>query len=293
VDKPRGPTSHDVVAQARRVYGTRTVGHAGTLDPTATGVLVLLFGEATKLASVLSSRTKRYSATVRFGSSTDTLDAEGQVLEARELGADWLDPQRLDAALAAERARTEQQPPAYSALKVDGRPAHRRSRAGEMVELAPRPVRVSELVLVESSAEALVVELLVSKGYYVRALARDLGARLGVPAHLAALRRLASGGFTLSEAAAWPPVSPPRLIPVATAACRELESICLSSEGQRRARQGQELGPLDFTTAPEACHASAERRSLPVAWLDADGALVALGEQRTADRFAVVRGFWL
>ena len=128
VDKPRGPTSHDVVARLRRVYGTRQVGHAGTLDPLATGVLVALVGQGTKLSNYLTLEDKSYDAEVLFGIATDTLDAEGSV--TRQLEVETLDPERLEAALAAERARAEQVPPAFSAIKVGGVRAHRQSRQG-------------------------------------------------------------------------------------------------------------------------------------------------------------------
>jgi len=197
VDKPGGMTSHDVVARARRLFGTRAVGHAGTLDPMATGVLVLLFGEACKLSAYLTGQDKTYSAGVRFGSATDSLDADGRVTEERTLPAGWLARETLDRALAVERARTLQVPPAVSAISEGGRRAYQRVRAGETVELAPRPVRVARLELLEWSDAGVDVELEVSKGYYVRAFARDLGATLGVPAHLGRLRRLTSGAFSL------------------------------------------------------------------------------------------------
>src|SRR5690606_27846030 len=169
VDKPGGMTSHDVVARARRLFGTRAVGHAGTLDPMATGVLVLLFGEACKLSAYLTGQDKTYSAGVRFGSATDSLDADGRVTEERTLPAGWLARETLDRALAVERARTLQVPPAVSAISEGGRRAYQRVRAGETVELAPRPVRVARLELLEWSDAGVDVELEVSKGYYVRA----------------------------------------------------------------------------------------------------------------------------
>src|SRR5690606_2789954 len=142
VDKPVGPTSHDIVAQARRWYGTRSVGHAGTLDPAASGVLVLMFGEAKKLSSYLTAQSKAYIADVCFGRATDSLDASGATIAEQPLPSDWPPADELAAALEAERSRTAQLPPVVSAIKLGGRPAHRRVRAGESVELAPRPVQV-------------------------------------------------------------------------------------------------------------------------------------------------------
>lgn len=282
VDKPEGPTSHDVVAQARRLYATRAVGHAGTLDPMATGVLLLLLGEATKLSSYLLLDDKRYRATVAFGRSTDTLDAHGRTEDERALAPGWLDRGALEAALAAERARTEQAPPAFSAIKIAGTPAHRLSRRGEAPDLAPRPIAVRALDVVSAGDRTVEVELHVSKGYYVRSFARDLGARLGVPSHLAALRRVASGPFTLDEAVAWPPAAPVAPIPLATAATRCLRGAQLAPSGERKARLGQRLHREDFMDEPGTGAVGA--------WLAADGSLVALG-RADDDAFIVVRGF--
>ncbi|MDF3072076.1 MAG: uncharacterized protein K0R38_7677, partial [Polyangiaceae bacterium] len=164
VDKPRGLTSHTVVAQARRLFARKDVGHAGTLDPMATGVLLLLVGQATKLSGYLTSDSKRYAAEVMFGRATDTLDAEGRTTEEAPLAADQLSPERVEQALASERARTEQVPPAVSAIKVDGERAYALARKGEAPELAPRAVRVLELTLLERTPNALRVEMHVSKG---------------------------------------------------------------------------------------------------------------------------------
>ncbi|MEB2324522.1 MAG: tRNA pseudouridine(55) synthase TruB, partial [Sorangiineae bacterium] len=246
VDKPEGPTSHDLVAGARRLYGTRAVGHAGTLDPMATGVLLLLFGEATKLSGYLLGEDKRYRAEISFGRSTDTLDALGRVTEEASLAPDWLAPGALEAALDAERARAEQLPPAFSAIKLAGEPAHRRARRGDPPELAPRAVRVRALELVARSARRLEVELTVEKGYYVRSFARDLGARLGVPSHLSRLRRLASGDFRVEDAIPWPPPEPVAPLPVAEAARRCLGAAELTPAGAARARLGPRLAREDF-----------------------------------------------
>lgn len=245
VDKPTGPTSHDLVAAARRHFGTRRVGHAGTLDPMATGVLVLLLGEATKLSSHLTRDVKTYEAVVAFGSSTTTLDAQGTVTRRRALTAGWLSEETLAKALQAELERELQIPPAVSAIKVGGTAAHARVRRGEDVELAPRDVRLHELRLLRWDDQQLTVELTVSKGYYVRAFARDLGDALGVPAHLAALRRTRSSPFTLAQAVPFPlegTVHPLSLLDVARQA---FPLAHLTRDGVERARSGKRLREHD------------------------------------------------
>lgn len=291
VDKPDGPTSHDVVSRARRVYGTRSVGHAGTLDPMATGVLVLVLGEATKLSGVLTRADKEYRATVRFGAATDTLDARGAEVERAALPAGWLELDRLHAALDAERARTLQVPPAVSAIRVGGEHAYQRARRGEGVVLEERCVAVRELELHQASDAELVVRLRVSKGYYVRAFARDLGLALGVPAHLAALRRTASGSFDVDEAVAWPPAAGavPELLPIGRAVQRALPCVRLADSGVERARQGKLLEASDFVDDVADVHRDSSKEA-PVAWLDAGSELVALGA-RVEGGYRVVRGF--
>lgn len=282
-NKPRGMTSHDVVSDARRIFGTRKVGHAGTLDPMASGVLVLLFGEATKLGSHLTASDKEYLAEVTFGRSTDTHDADGRTVADQVLESGWLDERRLDAAIAAERARTLQTPPEFSAISVDGVRAHRRARRGETVTLEPRPVRVGCLEVVGRDGTTLTFSLAVSKGYYVRAFARDLGEHLGVPAHLSGLVRTASGRFRLESATAWPPEGARPLIPVATAAGLALPAAVLTASGVEKAACGQKLAAQDFAEAPPPRGTAA--------WLSGDGRLVALGAPDTDGTFRVQRGF--
>ncbi|HEY6562355.1 MAG TPA: tRNA pseudouridine(55) synthase TruB [Polyangiaceae bacterium] len=284
VDKPVGPTSHDVVGDARRLYGTRAVGHAGTLDPMASGVLVLLFGEATKLSNYLTLESKRYAARVQLGLSTTTDDAWGDVLEQRSWTEGAVTHERLEAALAAERARTAQIPPPVSAIKVAGQRAHKLVRAGQPPELEPRSVCVHELTLRGVQGAAIDLEAHVSKGYFVRALARDLGRHLGFPAHLSALRRIASGSFSIAEAHQWPPAEPLPLLSLASAARRALPALDLTDEGELRARQGKRLLAEHFGGG------ELTRASEPGAWFAPDGALVALG-QREGDEWVVLRGF--
>jgi tRNA pseudouridine55 synthase len=196
VDKPSGWTSHDVVGRVRRLAQTRKVGHAGTLDPMATGVLVLGIGRATRLLGHLSLTDKEYDATIRLGVTTLTDDAEGDVLEQRDASAVG----DVRVAVAALTGDIEQVPSSVSAVKVDGVRAYARVRAGQDVQLAPRRVTVSRFEVVQRRGDDLDVHVACTSGTYVRALARDLGAALGVGAHLTALRRTRVGPFALEQA---------------------------------------------------------------------------------------------
>jgi tRNA pseudouridine55 synthase len=292
VDKPRGPTSHDIVAHARRHFATRQVGHAGTLDPMATGVLVLLLGEATKLSEIATGCDKSYAAEVRFGHATDTDDAEGTTTEAL-LEPPSIDPAALECALEAERQRTEQQPPSVSALKVNGRRAYELVRSGQSPELEPRRISVRSLQVLGFADNALRLELLVSKGYYVRALARDLGRALGVPAHLSALRRLSSGAFALADACSWPPPASREPLTLAEAVPRLVPTLRLGPAGILRARAGQRLEREDFVDDPELAVGEAGhglRGPRICAWTDLAGIPIALG-QHDQNGFRVKRGF--
>jgi tRNA pseudouridine55 synthase len=202
VDKPAGLTSHDVVGRLRRLLGTRKIGHAGTLDPMATGVLVLGVQRATRLLGHLALDTKAYAATIRLGVTTSTDDAEGEVTATTDAGG--VDETQVRAGIAALTGPIEQVPSAVSAIKVDGKRAYQRVRDGELVELAARPVTVSAFELDALRRDGACLELDVrvecSSGTYIRALARDLGAGLGVGGHLTALRRTRVGPFGLDTA---------------------------------------------------------------------------------------------
>lgn len=198
VDKPAGLTSHDVVEAVRRLAGQRKVGHAGTLDPLATGVLVICLGQATRMAEYLMAGRKRYRATIVLGTTTDTYDADGQVVSRG--GRVDFGPDEIKAALASFVGPIEQAPPLYSALKRRGQPLHRLARRGEAVALEPRLVEIDEIVLLDWTPPALICEVACSPGTYIRSLAHDLGRRLNSGAYLAALVRLRSGRFTLEEA---------------------------------------------------------------------------------------------
>jgi len=204
-DKPAGPTSHDVVARVRRLAGQRRVGHAGTLDPPATGVLVVALGRATRLLPFLPLEPKRYTATVRFGTATDTLDAAGRPTATAP--ADQLDEAALRAALARFVGPQLQVPPMVSAVKVGGERLYAKARRGEQVDRRPRPVTVHALELRAfrpGPAPEATLEVRCSGGTYVRALADDLGRAAGTLAHLAALRRTGVGAFSEAAAATLP-----------------------------------------------------------------------------------------
>jgi tRNA pseudouridine55 synthase len=283
IDKPAGMTSHDVVARVRRTLGTRTVGHAGTLDPMATGVLLVLVGEATKLSQFLTLEVKAYAAEVRFGRSTDSLDADGETVEERPLPEGGIAREDLEKALEEERSRTLQVPPAVSAIKVLGVRSHRLARRGEAPALPPRDVRVESLRLHAHGPDRATLEVTVSKGYYVRALARDLGERLGVPAHLGTLRRIRSGAFDIAEALPLPLPKDAPLLSLVEVARRCLPVRELTEVGSRRAAFGQPLLSEHFTGEPPP-------RAGPSAWLRPDGALVAVGSYH-GDALRVLRGF--
>lgn len=199
VDKPSGPTSHDVVARARRALGIRKIGHTGTLDPFASGLLILCVGPATRLSEYLTGLDKSYVATVRLGTSTDTGDPEGAVT-AEDAAWRGLGRADVEAGLAGLRGRILQVPPSYSAKKVEGERAYRRARRGESVELEPVEVEIHALDLLELHPPNVVIRLRCSSGTYVRAVGRDLGERLGTAAHLTALRRTRVGTFSVDEA---------------------------------------------------------------------------------------------
>jgi tRNA pseudouridine55 synthase len=300
IDKPRGPTSHDVVATLRRALRTREIGHAGTLDPMATGVLVVCVGEATKLAPWLTAADKAYQATIALGAETDTLDAEGTVTKRSDVPRSMLDAleelktervhEHIEAALANERARTLQVPPAVSAIRKDGVRSYTRARAGEEVEHAPRPVSARAIALLDGGADAdggawVALRCDVSKGYYVRSLARDFAASLGTLGHLTSLRRTRSGPFVIDESL---PLDTPsdelsaRMIALEHAASRALPTATLTENGERDARFGRAVRSEDFVT-PAAEGAQA--------WLAPDGALVAVGERDATGVGKVIRGF--
>lgn len=288
VDKPSGWTSHDVVARARGLCQTRKVGHAGTLDPMATGVLVLGVGRATKLLTFLVGCDKDYDATIRLGQSTLTDDAEGEITGAA--GASSLDRARLEEAVAALTGPIEQVPSAVSAVKIDGKRSYHRVRSGEAVELPARPVTVARFLVravrQELAGQTPVTDVdvcvTVSSGTYVRALARDLGEALGTGGHLTMLRRTRVGRFTLEDAHRLDTLiasqgEPMPVIDLATAATQAFPTRSLSTEEATAVGYGQRIPSLE------------PGRVEPVAALDPEGRLVALlDESGPAARSRVV-----
>ena len=254
VDKPGGMTSHDVVSRVRRLVGTRKVGHAGTLDPMATGVLVLGVNRATRLLGHLMLTEKAYDATIRLGVSTTTDDAEGEVVATASTAG--LDEETVRAAAARYVGDLLQVPTAVSAIKVDGKRAYQRVRDGEEVELKARPVTVHELVVHEvrvstsstagdsstAGAVDLDVSIRCSSGTYIRAIARDLGADLGVGGHLTALRRTAVGPYTVEQAHTLDALADHvAVLPIAEAARAAFPAVELDEEAAAAVRVGRRL----------------------------------------------------
>jgi tRNA pseudouridine55 synthase len=278
IDKPVGPTSHDAVARIRRALRQKRIGHTGTLDPAASGVLPLVIGRATRLARFLSAGDKTYEAIIRLGWSTDTGDAQGaptgQVYAAELPGAD-----AIDRALDAFRGTFLQQPPVYSAKKIGGRRGYALARANAAPSMLPAKVTAHSIDLMSTDADLLTVRVRCSSGFYVRSLAADLGANLGTGGHVIALRRTASGPYTEADAAALDGIERdperaraaviplPRLLP-------ELPSVVLTTQGSTRAANGREIRPADVAGGP------AQPAHAPGSWirlLDSTGRLLGVG----------------
>ncbi|HEX2168652.1 MAG TPA: tRNA pseudouridine(55) synthase TruB [Longimicrobiales bacterium] len=198
IDKPAGPTSHDMVSRSRRALGTRRIGHTGTLDPFASGLLLLCVGRATRIAEYLSGMDKRYRAVVQLGVSTDTEDATGTAIEQHDPSG--ITREAVDLALDAQRGSILQTPPAYSAKKVGGERSYALARQGRAVALEPVPVTIHGLVVTSFALPEVHLDVTCSSGTYIRSIARDLGAALGVGAHLSGLRRMAVGPHSVDEA---------------------------------------------------------------------------------------------
>ena len=277
VDKPGGMTSHDVVARIRRLAGTRKVGHAGTLDPMATGVLVIGVEKATRLLGYLTLTEKEYAATIRLGQSTSTDDAEGEITGGGPAGR--VSAETLAAAIAGLTGEIEQVPPAISAIKVNGQRAYRLTRAGAAPELKSRPVTVYEFTVTavrpvtkDGAGELLDLDATVrcSSGTYIRALARDLGAALGTGGHLTRLRRTRVGGYRIEDARTLEQLAERfEVLPLAQAAAAAFPSRNLTADEARRLAHG---GRLAATTATTATGSAAG----PAAAYAPDGTLIAL-----------------
>lgn len=274
VDKPGGMTSHDVVARARRAWGTRKIGHAGTLDPMATGLLVLGVEGATRLLTFIVGLDKTYEATIRLGVSTDTDDADGEVVATTDASA--VASASVLSSIEALTGRISQVPSTYSAIKVDGRRAYDLARAGEEVELKAREVTVSRFDVIAERRSGGVVDLDVivdcSSGTYIRSLARDLGASLGVGGHLTALRRTRIGPFGIERAAAIDSLAEQPLLAPADAAAAVLGRLDVTADEARDLRHGKRLPG-----------ASTRLTSEPAAAIDPDGVLVGVVGSRGRD----------
>jgi tRNA pseudouridine55 synthase len=278
VDKPAGMTSHDVVARIRRLARTRRVGHAGTLDPMATGVLVIGVNRATRLLTYVVGSDKSYAATIRLGESTITDDAEGEVTASCPV--DGVSDAAVHDCLDAQRGEIDQVPSAVSAIKVDGKRAYKRVREGEAFELPPRRVTISRLDVLDlrrvvtAGGRPVIdvdVEVTCSSGTYIRAIARDLGATLGVGGHLTALRRTAVGGMTLAEAFTLEQLAEqaPDVVslPLAEAARQTFPQRSASDDEARVLSHGGPLAPVGIPG--------------PYAVFDASGELLAIVSEKT------------
>jgi tRNA pseudouridine55 synthase len=300
VDKPAGLTSHDVVARIRRLAGTRRVGHAGTLDPMATGVLVIGVEQATRLLGHLMLTAKEYVATIRLGQSTSTDDAEGEPVGGAP--ATGVTREALAAAVAALTGEIMQVPPGVSAIKVNGQRAYKLTRAGAAPELKSRPVTVYEFAVtgVRPSGEYLDVDATVrcSSGTYIRALARDLGVALGTGGHLTALRRTAVGGYDIAHARTLDQLAEKFTVtPMAEAAAAAFPRVDLTDEQARRLSHGAQLPvreislPGEFpaeaflpgVSAPEAPHPedSLPGEASPIPSASSDAPLAAFAPDAT------------
>jgi tRNA pseudouridine55 synthase len=287
VDKPAGCTSHDVVQRVRKALKQKSVGHAGTLDPLATGVLVVAVGEGTKLVSHLQADDKRYEVTIALGAETDSLDADGEVTATGPVPR--LDVSTVEQAAQRFVGKHPQEAPRLSAIKVGGRPLHRRTRRGEDVEAPVREVELYEVKVRSVSATEISLSAHCGKGFYIRSLARDLARALGTLGHVKTLRRTASGRFRIEGALHGDHMSSEaileRVIPLREA-CGVLRRVELTEDGAGHASHGRPIAPSDV--AGEEWRQASEEEAL--ALFGPDGEPVALG-RRADGGIRVVRGF--
>lgn len=271
VDKPVGPTSHDVVAMARRGLKTRRVGHTGTLDPFASGLLLLCIGQATRLAEYLTDLPKTYRATIRLGVTTETDDLLGAVIESHP-GAQDLPEERVREALRQQTGEILQLPPRYSAKKVGGERLYAAARRGVELERTAVPVTIHRLEILEMVLPEIEIEVECSSGTYIRAIARDVGESLGVGGHLTALRRTRVGSHHVDDAISQDAFGDEGAVAASTIslpdAVAHLPTVLVDERGEKALSYGQ------FLDAPE--HAPAET---PLALLSGDGRLLAIGER--------------
>jgi len=270
VDKPAGMTSHDVVARVRRIVGEKSVGHLGTLDPMATGVLPLVLGRFTRLAQFYNEADKRYEGVIRFGWATDTYDAEGQPVGPEQ--SVNLSLEQIQAAAVEFVGKIAQYPPPFSAKKIAGIPAHRLARKGQPVELKPKEVEIKQLEFYDCDGQAVRFRAWVSSGTYLRSLAHDLGKKLGAGGHLAALKRTAVREFTIDEAHSLEQLEQaraansmdelflhPRLV------LPEFPAVVASPESAARIRHGGAVNLPEFSIAPIVRVFAGQRELLAIA----------------------------
>jgi len=268
VNKPQGWTSHDVVGRIRRLTHQKRVGHAGTLDPLATGVLLVCLGRATRVAEYLMGSDKTYRAVMRLGVETDTFDADGQVIATQPVN---VDESELCAVLARFVGEIDQVPPMYSALKRDGKPLYKLARQGIEVEREPRRIRIHDIALRAWQPPDATIDVRCSSGTYIRSLAHDIGATLGCGAHLIALTRLASGSFSIDDAVTLENLTGLQdlsgLLHPLDAALQDLPVLTLDADQARRVLRGQAIssGGVEVSAGPSLCRAH-----------DASGALLAI-----------------
>jgi len=295
VDKPRGPTSHDIVLAVRRALCHRSAGHAGTLDPMATGLLIVAVGEATKLLRFLSMDNKEYEATIVLGSETDTLDAEGRVVTTAPIPDD-LSWERVNRQAQSFVGLITQRPPVISAIKKNGVPLYRRVYRGERVEAPLREVVVQDIRIKDIRGRVVELRLRCGAGFYVRALARDLANALGTVGHLSALRRTRIGAFTVESAVVLKDTKSvetadtlrdalrERMVPLADG-CRGMKRLTLSQEGCEDAFHGR---PIPICRIRSGVSSEVGREY--VALFNGDQQLIAIGQIREGE-IRVVRGF--
>lgn len=270
IDKPAGMTSHDVVARVRRIAGEKSVGHLGTLDPMATGVLPLVLGRFTRLAQFYGEADKRYEGVIRFGFATDTYDVEGQPTGPQKTVS--LSLEQVNETANCFRGKISQLPPPFSAKKIAGIPAHRLARKGQPVNLQPKQVEIKELEIVSCSEQCAQFKAWVSSGTYLRSLAHDMGQKLGVGAHLAELRRTAVREFVIDEAYSFQQLEEarvegkledlflhPRLV------LPEFPAVTASPENIARIRHGSAVNLPEFTKASMVRVFGGQRNLLAIA----------------------------
>ncbi len=249
VNKPVGPTSHDIVFRVRKWSGERRVGHTGTLDPLASGVLIICLGTATRISEYLLHSDKRYTAVVRLGQTTSTYDSQSRIVDQRPVD---IDIEEIEAVLPDFRGTITQTPPPYSAIQVGGRRAYDAARAGEELELKPRTITIHELNLISWKSPDLTLDILCSSGTYIRSIAHDIGQKLGCGGHVVSLVRTATGPFTLDEAVDvgelqnLRPLGFLKLLKATDAALMHLPEVKLDAEGALRIQHGNPV-PLECT----------------------------------------------